>query len=281
MQKIKISGTDDLHLMELFRLSEADLRHYYEPERGLFMAESPKVISRALDAGYEPAAFLADERELERSRELQELTEKIDDGVPFYIASEEAFRTITGFPMTRGALCAMRRPQPAAPEDLCEGKKRVVVLENVVNPANVGAIFRSAAAMFAECILLTDGCSDPLYRRAARVSMGTVFQIPWAYISGKDGDNAASPARLLKKLGFSTAALALRDDACSIGDPELKKEERLALFLGTEGSGLSKTTIEECDYVVKIPMSCGVDSLNVAAASAVAFWELYRKNNVV
>lgn len=252
------------------RTSEVQLLRYYEPEPGVFIAESPKVIERALHAGYQPVSFLVEHKDLER--EAGEILKKYPD-VPVYTAEYEVLVKLTGFALTRGMLCAMRRnPLPLA-EEICRNASRIAVLENVVNPTNIGAIFRSAAALHMDAVLLTGGCSDPLYRRAARVSMGTVFQIPWTYFDKK----TAWPGegmQLLKNMGFKTAAMALRDDSVGIDNQTLQAEEKLAIVLGTEGDGLSSQTIADCDYTVKIPMSHGVDSLNVAAASAVAFWEL-------
>ncbi len=259
---IQINDFSAAELDVYARMNEAQLLHYYEPAEGIFIAESPKVIGRALDAGYEPISMLMERRHIEG--EARELAVRCD--VPVYTADEEILTGITGFKLTRGALCAMRRKPLSEPEEVCRGARRVAVLENVMNPTNVGAIFRSAAALNMDAVLLTEGCSDPLYRRAERVSMGTVFQVPWTYF---DGDMAT-----LKGLGFATAAMALDDNSVSISDPRLAAEERLAIVLGTEGDGLAARTITECDYTVKIPMSHGVDSLNVAAASAVAFWEL-------
>ena len=256
------------------RMSEVQLLRYYEPEPGIFIAESPKVIERALDAGYQPISFLVEHKDLEK--EAGVILKKYPD-VPVYTAEYEVLTRLTGFALTRGMLCAMRRnPLPLA-EEICRNASRVAVLENVVNPTNIGAIFRSAAALHMDAVLLTSGCSDPLYRRAARVSMGTVFQIPWTYFDKK----TAWPGegmQLLKNMGFKTAAMALCDDSVGIDDQALQAEEKLAIVLGTEGDGLSSQTIADCDYTVKIPMSHGVDSLNVAAASAVAFWELGRIN---
>ncbi len=248
--------------------NEVQLRRMYEPDEGLFIAESPNVILRALHAGYVPVSILADKASL--SGAAAEILECCPD-IPVYTASDEVLTTLTGFHLTRGMLCAMRRrPMPAVTE-LCEGKKRIAVLEDVVNPTNVGAIFRSAAALHMDAVLLTQGCSDPLYRRAARVSMGTVFQIPWTYLP----KGAYIP--LLREMGFAAAAMALREDSVSVDDPALVREERLAVILGTEGEGLADETIAASDYTVMIPMSHGVDSLNVAAASAVAFWSLGRR----
>ena len=252
------------------RTSEVQLLRYYEPEPGFFIAESPKVIERALHAGYQPVSFLVEHKDLER--EAGEILKKYPD-VPVYTAEYEVLVKLTGFALTRGMLCAMRRnPLPLA-EEICRNASRIAVLENVVNPTNIGAIFRSAAALHMDAVLLTGGCSDPLYRRATRVSMGTVFQIPWTYFDKK----TAWPGegmQLLKNMGFKTAAMALRDDSVGIDNQTLQAEEKLAIVLGTEGDGLSSQTIADCDYTVKIPMSHGVDSLNVAAARAVAFWEL-------
>lgn len=252
------------------RTSEVQLLRYYEPEPGFFIAESPKVIERALHAGYQPVSFLVEHKDLER--EAGEILKKYPD-VPVYTAEYEILVKLTGFALTRGMLCAMRRnPLPLA-EEICRNASRIAVLENVVNPTNIGAIFRSAAALHMDAVLLTGGCSDPLYRRAARVSMGTVFQIPWTYFDKKNAWPGEG-MQLLKNMGFKTAAMALRDDSVGIDNQTLQAEEKLAIVLGTEGDGLSSQTIADCDYTVKIPMSHGVDSLNVAAASAVAFWEL-------
>ena len=254
------------------RLSEVQLLRYHEPAPGIFIAESPKVIQRALDAGYVPVSFLAEYKDLEG--EGQAILEKFSD-VPVYTAKKEVLVQLTGFAMTRGLLCAMRRRELPSVQEICKNARRVAVLENVVNPANIGAIFRSAAALNMDAVLLTGGCSDPFYRRAARVSMGTVFQIPWTYFPKKsvwpqDG------MKMLGTLGFKTVAMALRKDSVNIDDPVLLIQKKLAVILGTEGDGLADQTIADCDYTVMIPMSHGVDSLNVAAASAVAFWELGR-----
>ena len=263
---IEITDFDAPELDVYGRLNEAQLLHYYEPEGGLFIAESPKVAERALDGGHTPVSMLLERRHIDG--EARELIKRCGD-IPVYTADEEILLKITGFRLTRGVLCAMKRAALPTVEQICGGAKRIAVLEKVVNPTNVGAIFRSAAALGMDAVLLTEGCSDPLYRRAARVSMGTVFQVPWTYFDGSTDT--------LKKLGFATAAMALDDNSVSIDNPELAAEERLAVFLGTEGDGLASSTIARCDYTVKIPMSHGVDSLNVAAASAVAFWELGRK----
>ena len=257
----------DFHAPELdvyARLTEAQLLNRFEPKKGMFIAESPKVIQRALDAGCEPVSIL-----VERSRiagESLEVIERCGD-IPVYTADLDVLTQLTGYQLTRGLLCAMRRPKLPALEDVLMGRGRVAVLEEVQNPTNVGAILRSAAALGMEAVLLTPGCSNPLYRRSCRVSMGTVFQIPWTYL----GENWTER---LGSLGFKTAAMALTDNSVSITDPQLQKEEKLAIVLGSEGDGLAENTIASCDYTVKIPMYHGVDSLNVAAASAVAFWEL-------
>ncbi|MDD6211678.1 MAG: RNA methyltransferase [Clostridiales bacterium] len=251
------------------RLKEPQLQHYYEPVPGLFIAESPKVIERALNAGYLPVSALMDQN---GDSQDQKLISRLGD-IPIYTAPSEVLKKITGFSLTRGMLCAMRRHSLPSVEEICSGARRIAVLEQVVNPTNVGAIFRSAAALNLDGVLLTKGCSDPLYRRSARVSMGTVFQIPWTYLSdhpvlGKDGNE------LLHRLGLRTAAMALWDHSLDIDDPRVGSEKRLAIILGTEGEGLCQETIRACDYTVRIPMKPGVDSLNVAAASAVAFWQL-------
>ena len=257
----------DFHAPELdvyARLTEAQLLNRFEPAKGMFIAESPKVILRALAAGCVPVSLLA-----ERSHMGGEAWEAITacGDVPVYTASLEVLTQLTGFQLTRGMLCAMRRPQPRTLEETLADARRITVLEDVMNPTNVGAIFRSAAALGMDAVLLTSGCTDPLYRRSARVSMGTVFQIPWTYLE----ENWVAQ---LQSLGFKTAALALREDSYSIDAPELRAVEKLAVALGSEGDGLTDGTIAQCDYTVKIPMYHGVDSLNVAAASAVAFWEL-------
>lgn len=254
------------------RLNEAQLLHYYEPEEGIFIAESPKVIRRALDAGYEALSFLMEPKQADG--EAAEILARCS-GIPVYTAELSVLTKLTGFQMTRGMLCAMRRKRLPAAAEICAGAERIAVLENVVNPTNVGAIFRSAAALHMDAVLLTGGCSDPLYRRAARVSMGTVFQVPWTIFPEKEWETGG--VDMLHDLGFKTAAMALRADAVSIADAGLMAEEKLAVVLGTEGDGLAKTTIAACDYTVCIPMSHGVDSLNVAAASAVAFWQLGKR----
>ena len=249
------------------RLTEVQLLNNFEPEKGLFIAESPKVIQRALDAGYVPVSFLMEKKHVDT--QAADILARCE-GVPVYAAEFDVLTRLTGFQLTRGMLCAMRRPPLPSVEEVCAGAKRVAILENVMNPTNVGAIFRSAAALNMDAVLLTPGCSNPLYRRAIRVSMGTVFQIPWTFCPAWP-----RPAlEQLRAMGFKTAAMALKEDSCSIRDPRLQREEKLAVILGTEGDGLADTTIADCDYTVLIPMSHGVDSLNVAAASAVAFFQL-------
>ena len=256
------------------RLTEAQLLNRFEPAKGMFIAESPKVIHRALDGGCEPVSLLMERKDIDGS--AKEVIARCGD-IPVFTADEELLCNLTGYHLTRGVLCAMRRPKLPAPKDLLQGINRVAILENVMNPTNVGAIFRSAAALGMDAVLLTPGCSNPLYRRSARVSMGTVFQIPWTYIGEEAGDWPEKGMALLKELGFKTAALALTDDSVSIDDPALLAEEKLAVILGSEGDGLTDHTIATSDYTVKIPMYHGVDSLNVAAASAVAFWELRKR----
>jgi tRNA G18 (ribose-2'-O)-methylase SpoU len=247
------------------RLSEAQLLNREYPEKGMFIAESPKVIQRALDAGYQPISFLVEDRHLET--QARDLIARCGE-IPVYTAPFDVLTQLTGFMLTRGMLCAMRRPPLPTVAQICRDVRRVAVLENVMNPTNIGAIFRSAAALNMDAVLLTPACSDPLYRRAIRVSMGTVFQVPWTWLEGEDY------VAQLRQLGFQTAAMALKDDSLSIRDPRLAQAEKLAIILGTEGDGLADCTIEGCDFTVKIPMTHGVDSLNVAAASAVAFWQL-------
>lgn len=255
------------------RTSEVQLLRYNEPAPGFFIAESPKVIERACNAGYEPVSFLVEHKDLEG--EAKELLERFPE-IPVYTAEYETLVKMTGYALARGMLCVMRRRALSSIEEICQNARRIAILENVVNPTNIGAIFRSAAALHMDAILLTSGCSDPLYRRASRVSMGTVFQIPWTYFDKKTSWPDTG-MQTLRVLGFKTVAMALRDDSFSIDDPQLHAEEKLAIVLGTEGDGLASDTIADCDYTVKIPMSHGVDSLNVAAASAVAFWELGKK----
>lgn len=262
------------------RCSETQLLHYYEPKGGIFIAESPKVIERALNMGCEPISILTETKHIDT--QLSGILSRFPE-LPVYTAPYEVLTQLTGFALTRGALCAMHRPALKSVGELCRDARRIAVLENVVNPTNVGAIIRSAAALHMDAVLLTPACSDPFYRRAARVSMGTVFQIPWTYLSsgpsadvppGKDASYHGSYVEQLKNLGFLTVAMALRDQSLSITDPALANAKKLAIILGTEGEGLAQETIDACDHTVMIPMSHGVDSLNVAAASAVAFFEI-------
>lgn len=305
---IEIKNLDAPELQIYYNLNEAQLFHYFEPKPGIFIAESPKVIERALDAGCVPMSFLMEKKHVKtQAKEILARCEKLqsqdikqtdkmeaENGnssmaaehdipvctaeceIPVYMAEIEVLAKITGYQLTRGMLCAMYRPTLPSVEQLCKNARRVAILENVVNPTNIGAIFRSAAALGMDAVLLTSACADPLYRRASRVSMGTVFQIPWTYfdknVSWPDG-----AMDVLHKLGYKTAAMALRDDSVSIDDEKMMAEEKLAIVLGTEGDGLADHTIADCDYTVKIPMTHGVDSLNVAAASAVAFWQLGMK----
>ena len=249
------------------RLTENQLVNRADPENALFIAESPVVIERALDAGCMPVSMLMETKHVDGKG--RELIARCGD-IPVFAAPLEVLTELTGFHLTRGMLCAMRRPKLPEAAELCRSATRIAVLENVMNPTNIGAIFRSAAALGMDAVLLTPGCSDPLYRRSARVSMGTVFQIPWTFTGDWPGEGMAQ----LNRLGFRTAAMALSDDSVSIDDRRLMAEEKLAVILGSEGDGLTEPTIARCDYTVKIPMYHGVDSLNVAAASAVAFWQL-------
>ena len=272
---IGITDFDAPELDVYARLTEAQLLNKDHPEDGLFIAESPKVISRALDGGYEPVSVLVEKKQVLEDAETIAVLGKCGN-VPVYTAEFEVLTKLTGFKLTRGMLCAMKRRRLPGLQEICNGCDRVAVLENVMNPTNVGAIFRSAAALHMDAVILTGGCSNPLYRRASRVSMGTVFQIPWTFV-----DNSViwpeEGMKILRELGFKTAAMALKEDSASIDDPELMKEDKLAVILGTEGDGLAPETIADCDYTVMIPMSHGVDSLNVAAASAVAFWQLGKR----
>lgn len=254
------------------RFTEAQLLNRDKPEDGLFIAESPKVIERALNAGYQPVSLLLERKHI--TGEAKEIVERCGD-IPIFTADFEVLAQLTGFKLTRGALCAMHRAELPSVNEICADAKRIAILENVMNPTNVGAIFRSAAALHIDAVLLTPGCSNPLYRRASRVSMGTVFQIPWTFIEADAWPN--KEINHLHKLGFKTAAMALDDNSVSIDNAALMAEAKLAIILGTEGEGLAEHTIADCDYTVKIPMSHGVDSLNVAAASAVAFWQLGNK----
>lgn len=277
MNIINIEDINDPNLDIYARLSEKELLHYYEPNGGIFIAETLVVIKRALDAGYEPVSMLIEKRQLEGnhidSDILKEILERMSD-VPIYCSDIDVLQNLVGFHLTRGVLCAMKRKSaPSIDETICNAR-RVAVVDKVMNPTNLGAIFRSAAALNMDAVLLTPECTNPLYRRAIRVSMGTVFQIPWTYIADDYNDWPMPAMDDLKKHGFKTVAMALRKDTVNIDDKFLHDEPKLAILLGSEGYGLDEKTIDACDFTVKIPMSHGVDSLNVAAASAVAFWEL-------
>lgn len=261
------------------RMTEAQLLNKDRPEEGIFIAESPKVVMRALDAGYEPVSMLVEDRHIDG--EAREVIRRCRD-IPVYTASFDVLTRLTGYKLTRGILCAMKRKPLPGVKQICDGKKRIAVLENVMNPTNVGAVIRSAAALNMDAVLLTPGCSNPLYRRAIRVSMGTVFQIPWTFIDEREtGAWPCEGIKCLRSLGFCIASMALHDESVDIDDRRLRNEEKLAVILGTEGDGLLDETIAASDHTIKIPMGHGVDSLNVAAASAVAFWELgrYRHTN--
>ena len=270
-QIIEITDLSRPELDVYLRLTEAQLRCRLEPEKGIFIAESPTVIGLALENGCQPLSLLMERRFIDGK--ASEIIRRCGE-IPVYTGERELLAGLTGYELSRGVLCAMRRPQPARFEALCTGARRVAVLESIVDATNVGAIIRSAAALGIDAVLLTPNCCDPLNRRAVRVSMGTVFQIPWAYIGQNAGEWPHPGIDRLREMGFRTAAMALREDAVPIDDPRLAAEEKLAIVLGTEGTGLARTTIADCDYTVRIPMQHGVDSLNVAAASAVAFWQL-------
>ncbi len=261
--------------LDLFaRLTDGQLRNRREQEKGIFIAESPKVIERALNAGYSPISLLMEHKHIDG--QAKDLISRCN-GIPVYTAQRKVLAELTGFELTRGVLCAMHRKPLPSVEDLCANARRVAVLESIVDPTNVGAIFRSAAALNVDAVLVTPTCCDPLYRRVVRVSMGTVFQVPWTRIGTAASDWPQPGISKLQALGFKTAAMALSDNSVSIDDPQLEQEDKLAIILGTEGDGLSPKTIANCDYTVRIPMSHEVDSLNVAAASAVAFWQLRAK----
>lgn len=267
----------DFHAPELdpyARLTQNQLRNRLEPEKGIFIAESPKVIDRALDAGYKPVSLLMERKQI--TGPAAGILSRCGDA-PVYTADREMLAELTGFELTRGVLCAFRRPAPCPVEELCKNARRVAVLEGIVDSTNVGAIFRSAAALNMDAVLINPSCCDPLCRRAVRVSMGTVLQVPWGQLGETPADWPEKGMDILHSLGFKTAAMALSDRSVSIDDEQLAKEPKLAIVLGTEGDGLAAGTIASCDYTVKIPMSHGVDSLNVAAASAVAFWQLGRQ----
>lgn len=271
---IKIDSFSDPRLDVFVRLTGAQLRSKLEPEKGVFIAESPTVIEVALDSGCEPIALLTDERLINGS--VEKIIKRCE-GVPIYTASKEVLEQLTGFALTRGALCAMRRPPMPSLDELLKNARTVAVLENIADSTNIGAIFRSAAALGVDAVLVTPDCCDPLCRRAVRVSMGTIFRVPWGVIGEDHNDWRENGPALLRKHGFKTAAMALTEDSVNIDDPGLMAEERVAVILGTEGTGLSKTTIKNSDYTVMIPMANEVDSLNVAAAGVIAFWQLTRR----
>ena len=271
---IRINDFSAPELDVYVRLTGAQLRSKLEPEKGVFIAESPTVIDVALKSGLEPISLLTDERLINTA--VKDIIERLPAGVPVYSAEREVLRGLTGFELTRGALCAMKRPKLRSVKELCEGARRVAVLEGIADSTNIGALFRCAAALGIDAVLVTPTCCDPLCRRAVRVSMGTIFRVPWGRIGDCHTDWPHPSIDELKALGFKTCAMALSDDSVSIDDPVLKSEEKLAIVLGTEGDGLAKSTIASCDYTVRIPMSNEVDSLNVAAAGAVAFWQLTR-----
>ena len=268
---IEITDFNAPELDPYARLTQNQLRNRLEPEKGIFIAERPKVIDRALDAGYEPVSLLMERRQI--TGPAAGILSRCGDA-PVYTADRELLAALTGFELTRGVLCAFRRPAPRPVEELCRDARRVAVLEGIVDSTNVGAIFRSAAALNMDAVLISPSCCDPLCRRAVRVSMGTVFQVPWGQLGDSPADWPEKGMDVLHALGFKTAAMALSDRSVSIDDEQLAREPKLAIVLGTEGDGLAASTIASCDYTVKIPMSHGVDSLNVAAASAVAFWQL-------
>ena len=270
MQIIEVTNLNHPDLTIYTERSEKQLATIYEPKEGLFIAESPKVIEHALDAGYEPVSLLAEKGQL---KEPDKILSRVED-VPVYVAPDEQLTELTGYHLTRGLWCAMHRRALPTLEEVCRDARRIVILEEVVNPTNVGALFRCAAALGMDAVILTGGCSDPLYRRASRVSMGTVFQIPWTMLSKGEGIWPERTMKELHQMGFRTAAMALREESVGINDPQLNAEDKLAIILGTEGDGLAHDTIADCDYTVMIPMTHGVDSLNVAAAGAVAFWQL-------
>lgn len=270
---IEINDFDSPDMDLYARLKDVQLYHYYEPDSGLFIVESPALVERATEAGCEPVSFLCEPKYIDKLSER--LFDKYPDA-PVYTAPLNIMEKLTGFHLTKGLLSILKRPRPKRVRDIIEGTHRIAILENIQNPTNVGAIVRSAAALGMDAVLLTPDCSDPLYRRASRVSMGTIFQVPWAYLDEPGMRWPDHGIEYLHRLGFKTLAMALSNESVYIDAPLLKEEERLAIVLGTEGDGLARSTIATCDYTVKIPMRAGVDSLNVAAASAVAFWELRR-----
>ena len=272
---IQVTNFDDPQLDVFARLTEAQLRSRIEPSRGIFIAESPKVIGRALDAGFKPISLLMEQKHVEgQAADIIKRCDEVAPGINVYTGTLDILCQLTGFKLTRGVLCAFRRKPLPSVEELLADARRVAVLEGIVDHTNIGAIFRSAAALSIDAVLVTPTCCDPLYRRAVRVSMGTVFQVSWTRIGAEPADWPAAGIKRLHDLGFATAAMALDDNSVSIEDPILQSQEKLAIILGTEGDGLAKKTIADCDFTVKIPMAHGVDSLNVAAASAVAFWAL-------
>jgi tRNA G18 (ribose-2'-O)-methylase SpoU len=264
---IEISDISDPQLVPFTNTSELSLMHCYDPEPGVFVAESPKVIRTALNSGFTPISILTEHKYI--NKQAADIIERCGN-IPVYTASSQLLEKLTGYKLTQGLLCVMRRRALPEPASILAGAERIAVLEDIMNQTNIGAIFRSAAALGFDAVALTPSCSDPLFRRSIRVSMGTVFQMPWTYLSSPAPDYV----RELKELGFSCAAMALRNDTVRIDDPCLRHEKKLAVLLGTEGNGLTDATVSACDYTIKIPMMHGVDSLNVAAASAVAFWEL-------
>ncbi len=290
IEMIKITDWNISEMNLFFGKSESALRHCFEPEPGVFIAESPNVIERALHAGYEPIALLTEEGQSETERvsdliytcaaEMKWRNGQMENKIQHYVAPNELMAQITGYPMTRGALCAFRRRMLPSLAEICQTARRLVVLEDVMNPTNLGAIFRSAAALNMDAVIMTAGCTDPLYRRAARVSMGTVFQIPWTCLRAKEMNWPEEGIETLHRFGFKIVSMALRKDSVRMDDPILCSEEKLAIIMGTEAFGLSDQTLNLSDYTVKIPMSHGVDSLNVAAASAIAFWELGRRRDL-
>lgn len=275
MKIIEINNINSPEVAMFSHLTEAQLRNKLDPAQGIFIAESPKVINVALDAGMEPVALLTSHKNLDG--QARPIIARCGE-IPIYTGDDALLTSITGFELTRGILCAMRRPTPLSVEQVCEGKRRIVIIDSVVNATNTGAIFRAAAALGMDGILLTRTCCDPLNRRSVRVSMGTVFQIPWTYLGETCHDWPQPSMEQLHQLGYKTAAMALSDNSISIDDPRLRSTDRLAIIMGNEGDGLSKEALATCDYIVKIPMQNGVDSLNVAGAAAVAFWELRLKD---
>ena len=276
METVHLETLEDERLDVYARLTDVQLRSRIEPSRAVFIAESAEVIARALDGGMQPLSLLTAQRYLPQLQGVIEKMQAADSAAPLFVAPEDELTRLTGFELTRGALAAFRRPAERPVEDVVRGASLVAVLEDIRNHTNVGALFRSAAALGADAVLVSPACYDPLYRRAVRVSMGTVFQVPWTRIGTNPHDWAAEGVPLLRSLGFTTAAMALSEDAIALDDPRLKACGKLALVFGTEGDGLAKATVSRCDFTVRIPMQHGVDSLNVAASSAVAFWELRR-----